>query len=505
VLVRADQVDALDVAPADLGKPERVPLSLGELVRDLHLADRSKQHSEEIDCLLAALERPLDDRGVQYDVGRHSVSPSVQITRTPRRPVRVHIHSFGPYQRSSRRRPRGWLRHYASVLAPDGLLATRLSLERDGGQRLRRLSKSLADRAGDARRRPRMRALVAAPGGRLRWHELPAPPPPGPYGAVVHPIAASTCDMDCPVMLGATQIPLPLHPGHECVAEVLSVGSQVATVAVGDRVIVPFQINCGACPACMAGQTGSCTGVPPLSMYGFGFAGGQWGGAFADELAVPYADAMLVALPDGIDPAAAASVADNVCDAYRHIGPHLPGVLARDPDASVLIVGAVGARSLFTPSCPLYTGLIAQAMGARGVYFADSRKRVRAHAERLGMQAVHPRELRRMPAFPLVADVSVDGLATALQSTGPDGICSSSGGLHRRASIPFLQMYIRNATLHVGRTHVRALIPDVLELMTAGGLRPETVTTDVSALDDAPRVLHEHLRDGDSIKTVLLA
>jgi len=350
-----------------------------------------------------------------------------------------------------------------------------------------------------------MRALAAAPGATLRWREVPAPPPPGPLGAVVNPIASSTCDMDCPVLLGATQIPLPLHPGHECVAEVLSVGSRVMTLRPGDRVIVPFQINCGACLACHTGHTGSCPGVPPLSMYGFGLIGGHWGGAFADELAVPYADAMLVALPDGIDPAAAASVADNVCDAYRHIGPHLPAVLAADPDASVLVVGAVGKRSLFTPSCPLYTGLIARAMGARAVYFDDNRSGVRAHAERLGMRAIHPRKLRRMAPFPLVADVSVDGLPTALRSTAPDGVCSSSGGLHRHARIPFLQMYIRNSTLHVGRTHVRALIPDVLELMTAGGLRPETVTTTVAALDDAPRVLREHLLDSHSVKTVLLA
>jgi alcohol dehydrogenase len=419
--------------------------------------------------------------------------------------MRLDIRKPESRGRADRRRPRGWLRHYAGVLAPDGLVATRLSLERDSGERLRRLTGALSGRARGARSRPRMRALVASPGGRLRWREVPAPPPPGPHGAVVHPIAASTCDMDCPVMLGATQIPLPLHPGHECVAEVLSVGDQVMAVAPGDRVIVPFQINCGACPPCVAGRTGSCTGVPPLSMYGFGFAGGHWGGAFADELAVPYADAMLVALPGGIDPAAATSVADNVCDAYRHIGPHLPGVLAADPDASVLIVGAVGKRSLFTPSCPLYTGLVARAMGARTVYFADSREHVRAHAERLGMQAVHPRELRRMPPFPLVADVSVDGLRTALECTGPDGTCSSSGGLHRHARIPFLQMYIRNVTLHVGRTHVRALIPSVLDLMTGGGLRPETVTTNVSALDEAPRVLREHLRDAGSVKTVLLA
>jgi alcohol dehydrogenase len=391
------------------------------------------------------------------------------------------------------------------MVGPDGLTATRISFERDKRERLRRLTAALGDKAISARKRPRMRALTVAPGGKLRWHDVPAPPPPGPHGAVVHPIAASTCDMDCPVMLGATQIPLPLHPGHECVAEVLSVGERVTTVAPGDRVIVPFQINCGSCSACVAGHTGSCTSVPPISMYGFGFAGGHWGGAFADELAVPYADAMLVPLPEGIDPAAAASVADNVCDAYRHIGPHLPGLLAGDPHASVLIVGAIGKRSLFTPSCPLYAGIIARAMGAHNVYFADSRPYVRAHARRLGIEAIHPRGLHKLPPFPLVADVSVDGLGTALEMTAPDGICSSSGGLHRQVSIPFLQMYMRNITLHVGRTHVRALMPAVLDLMTDGGLHPETVTTTVAGLDEAPRVLQEHLRNGESVKTVLIA
>lgn len=111
---------------------------------------------------------------------------------------------------SSRRRPRGWVRHYAGMLTPDAATTTRLALERDAGERLRLLTATIADHGwGGARRRPRMRALVAAPGGRLGWRTVAAPPPPGPKGAIVHPIAASTCDMDCPVMLGATQIPLP--------------------------------------------------------------------------------------------------------------------------------------------------------------------------------------------------------------------------------------------------------------------------------------------------------
>jgi alcohol dehydrogenase len=71
---------------------------------------------------------------------------------------------------------------------------------------------------------PPMRALVALPGGRLSWRSVPTPPPPGPAGAVVRPIAIATCDMDPLIALGASPFPLPLQLGHEWVAEVLAVG-----------------------------------------------------------------------------------------------------------------------------------------------------------------------------------------------------------------------------------------------------------------------------------------
>jgi alcohol dehydrogenase len=400
-------------------------------------------------------------------------------------------------------RPHGWVRHYAKLIGPDGSVAAKLAFERNNDQRLHRLVG-----AARARRRktgtPRMRALLASPGGRLRWQDAPAPPAPEPDAAVVHPIAASTCDLDCALALGATQLLLPLHLGHECVAEVVAVGERVATVKPGQRVIVPFQINCGECPACMAGHTGNCISIPPISMYGFGLAGGHWGGAFSDQLTVPYADAMLVALPEGVDPAVASGLADNVCDAYRHIAPHLPGVLERDPEAEVLIVSVSDPRSMFSGSVPLYTGLVAQALGARKVVLADARPHIRAEAERLGMQALDPRELRRYPPAPLVVDMSFDALGRALSCTAPDGICSSAGSLHRSARIPTLLMYGHNVTLHLGRTHARALIPRVLELLVRDQLRPLELSTRIASIDDAPAVLAEHVRGG-TIKTILTA
>lgn len=398
------------------------------------------------------------------------------------------------------------MRHYAGLLSPAAPVGMGAVFERDGSERLRRLVAGAADRATQRMRptRERMRALRAAPGARLAWQEVPVPRAPGPDGAIVRPIAASTCDIDGMIVLGAGQFALPLHLGHECVAEVLSVGERVLSVGPGDRVIVPFQISCGACAACKAGHSGNCTGVPPVSMYGMGMIGGGWGGAFADLLAVPFADAMLVLLPDGVDPVAAASVADNICDAHRHIGGHLPALLEEDPETEVLVLGALQERSLFTPSTPLYAGLIARAYGARNVTFIDARPAVRELAQRLGLDALEPRALRRRPPARLVVDVTAGHLGRALACTAHDGICTSSGTFHRRERVPGLLMYLRNVTLHFGRTHVREQMPRALELLASGRLDASGVITTVAPFEDAPAVLREHVLGG-GVKTVLTA
>ena len=53
--------------------------------------------------------------------------------------------------------------------------------------------------------------------------------------------------------------------GHECVAEVLAIGDAVRGVRPGDRVLVPFQISCGACERCRRGLTASCSGVTSMA------------------------------------------------------------------------------------------------------------------------------------------------------------------------------------------------------------------------------------------------
>ncbi len=395
----------------------------------------------------------------------------------------------------------------ASLVSPAARAAGTVALERQARERLARLRAVAVDSAQQRRRptRERVRSLVVGGGARTAWRAVAAPGRPGPLGALVAPLATATCDLDRPMGLGAAPFPLPLHFGHECVAEVAAVGADVRDVAVGDRVVVPFQISCGRCSACAVGLSGNCHAVPPISMYGFGLAGGAWGGVVADQLAVPFADAMLVRLPDGVDPAAAASAADTLSDAYRHLAPHLDRVRHHPDGPRVLLLGAVDPRTPFSPSMPLYAGLLARALLPEAeVLLLDARPAVRDQAGALGLVADDVRRLARQRAA-LVVDASADrrGLAGAIRATAPDGVCSCAGTLHASVRVPASVMFGRNVTLTVSRSHIRTVIPAVLDLIASGRIRPEGVTTTRSSFDDAPEALRAHLLTADT-KTVLV-
>ena len=105
---------------------------------------------------------------------------------------------------------------------------------------------------------------------------------------------------------------------------------------------MPFQISCGTLRPLRKGQTGNCESVEFLSSYGLPL-GPDNGGLLSDIVRVPFADAMLVALPEGVEPAAVASLSDNIPDAWRTVAPQLEEY----PGARVLICAGAGSIALY--------------------------------------------------------------------------------------------------------------------------------------------------------------
>ena len=326
-----------------------------------------------------------------------------------------------------------------------------------------------------------MRWLVLEDTRRLAWREAPEPQRRHEREAVVRPLVVATCDLDQPMIFGQTPFQFPIALGHECVAEVVEGPDGFAP---GERVVVPFQISCGTCERCRRGLTGSCTTVAPLSMYGFGALGGDWGGMLSDLALVPYAEAMLVRLPEGVDPACVASAADNMTDGWRALAP----ALAELPAADVLVVGGGAARSI-----PLYAVDAALALGAASVTYVDTDAGRLAVAQQLGARVVEGPPERSLGVFPVTVDgtATSDGLVATLRLTDWGGRCTSIGQLEPEAPLPLFELYTRGVHLHIGRAMARPAIPAILALVAAGRLRPQLVTSATVAWEDAPEALLE--------------
>ena len=365
-----------------------------------------------------------------------------------------------------------------------------------------------------------MKELYYISKNKLEWRETPDPILKSSKEAIVRPIVAGRCDGDMvflahnytfpikmgvalhyldPVLtsvLGSNPFKGPFAVGHECVAEIVSIGDEVKQFHAGQKVIIPWAVSCGHCIYCNRGMTSHCTAHPEttLSAYGFGPSAGMWGGMIADLLRVPYADAMLVEVPEAIDPVHLASASDNISDGWRTVAPQLQ----RYPKANVLVVGG-GAKSI-----GLYAAGIAVALGSNQVDYIDYSKTRLEIAAKLGANPIEiPKKAsswyrkyapKRRGNYLIAVDASalVAGLNYALRSLAPGGICTSVGYYFQKCTcLPLMQMYMNGSTFYTGISHPRANLPNLLELIKTRKFKPELVTTLVANWDDAPKAYLE--------------
>ncbi|MFJ4655350.1 zinc-binding dehydrogenase [Nocardia sp. NPDC088792] len=330
-----------------------------------------------------------------------------------------------------------------------------------------------------------MKRLMLDGPGALRWEDAPEPTLDAPAQALVRPVALATCDLDPAVLQGRFPLAGPYPFGHEGVAEVVAVGEEVRTVRPGDKVVVPFQISCGACGPCLRGNTGNCAAHPLMSSFGLGPLGGlDWGGLWADLTRIPHADAMLVKLPDGIDPITVASASDNIPDAYRAVAPQL----AAYPGAEVLVLGGPAA-----PSIGLYAAGLAVALGASRAVYLDTDPERLSIAAKLGAEPIEGAPAERVGRFPIVVEAAggSKALIAAVRATANDGWCTSVSVQAKDTALPMLEMYSRCCTFHTGRAHARPSIPHVLDLVATGRFDPSPVTTRTVPLADSIDALLE--------------
>ena len=149
-----------------------------------------------------------------------------------------------------------------------------------------------------------MRALTWHGKEDVRVDEVPDSEVVDPHDAIIEITATAICGSDrhlyndfVPSMREGDVL------GHEPMGEVVETGSAVATLAEGDRVVVPFTISCGSCRFCEEDLYSLCDNSNPnaevarkmmgqssAGLFGYSHVMGGYAGGRAEYLRVPYAD-----------------------------------------------------------------------------------------------------------------------------------------------------------------------------------------------------------------------
>jgi alcohol dehydrogenase len=237
-------------------------------------------------------------------------------------------------------------------------------------------------------------------------------------GVVLETAACGVCRSDFHGWVGG-------HPkvvngsimGHEYCGTVVEAGSQ-AKYKVGDKLIAPFILGCGDCPACQTGASNTCEGA---IIPGFGAPG-----AYAEYVAVPF-DHNLVHLPETMSPALAAGLGCRVTTAW-HALTDRANVRAGEWVA-VHGTGGIGLSAL----------LLGKMLGAR-IIAVDVVEEKLTHALSLGADAVVnaakedvPEAIREITGGG--AQVSIEALGIA-KTTNASVECLATLGRHVHVGLP---------------------------------------------------------------------
>jgi threonine dehydrogenase-like Zn-dependent dehydrogenase len=334
--------------------------------------------------------------------------------------------------------------------------------------------------------------------------------------------------------------------GHEPMGVVEEVGADVEHIAKGDRVVIPFNISCGACWMCHHDLQSQCettqvrdqgTGA---ALFGYTKLYGQVPGGQAEYLRVPQAHYGPIKVPEGPPDDRFVYLSDVLPTAWQAVE------YAEVPEAGSVAVFGLG------PIGEMCTR-VAQHRGAAQVLAVDLVPERLARASAHGVETVDitqaddiAERLRGMtrgrgpdsvidavgmeahgaPAGKLAQSVAAllpDAIGQKLaQTVGVDRMsvlyaaiesCRRGGtisisGVYGGAMdpLPMLQIFDKQLTLRMGQANVRRWLDDLLPLVSddADPLGVDDYATHRVPLDEAPRAYELFQKKEDNAFKILL-
>jgi threonine dehydrogenase-like Zn-dependent dehydrogenase len=332
--------------------------------------------------------------------------------------------------------------------------------------------------------------------------------------------------------------------GHEFMGEVVEVGPAVTNLAVGDRVVVPFPIACGACNACVTGLYSLCENSNPnagmaeklwghasAGMFGYSHLTGGYAGGQAEYARVPFADVGPIKIENDLPDEKVLFLSDILPTAY--MGAEMCDI---SPGDVVAVWGAGPVGLLAMASAAL--------LGAAKVIAIDRFDyRLQLAREKVGVETINYEEAGVLATLQdLTAgrgpDACIDAVGLeahtdfgplqvydrvkqavrletdrgaalreaimACRNGGTVSVIGVYGGLMDK--FPVGSWMNRSITLKAGQCHVQRYLRPLLERIERGEIDPSFVISHRLGLEQAPEGYEtfKHKRD-DCVKVVLSA
>jgi threonine dehydrogenase-like Zn-dependent dehydrogenase len=330
--------------------------------------------------------------------------------------------------------------------------------------------------------------------------------------------------------------------GHEFMGEVVELGKGVTNLKVGDRVVVPFPIACGACNACDAELYSLCEntnpnarlaekmfGFPTAGIFGYSHLTGGFAGGQAEYVRVPFADVGPLKIDSELPDETVLFLSDVFPTGY--MGAEYCDI----QPGNVIAVWGAGPVGQFAAAS-------AKLLGAERVILIDRFEyRLRIAEENAGVETLNYEEVDSVPeALKELTggrgpDACIDAVGLEAHFHGPayaydrvkqalrqetergfalreaimscrnGGIVSIMGvygGLMDK--FPIGAVMNRGLTIRTGQCHVQRYMKPLLQRIEDGEIDPSYIVTHTLKLTDAPKgyELFKHKQD-DCLKVVL--
>jgi threonine dehydrogenase-like Zn-dependent dehydrogenase len=245
----------------------------------------------------------------------------------------------------------------------------------------------------------------------VRVEDVPDPTIQDPTDAIVEVTSTAICGSDLhlykplSVFMEAGDV-----LGHEPMGKVVAVGAEVRDIAVGDRVVVPFNISCGSCFMCDRQLFAQCettqnrehgTGA---SLFGYTKLYGHVPGGQAELLRVPQAQFGPIKVPEGAPDDRFLFLSDVLPTAWQAVA---YADTPNDGSLAVIGLGPIGQMC----------ARIARQQGIERVYGVDLVPERLAMAERYDIETVDLRS----------TDDPAEALRALTGGRGPDSVIDAVG------------------------------------------------------------------------------